>query len=304
MSFITDRTAQQIFGRQHHDNAGRISSYLNRIMGPDFAGYLKDRDAHRIELEALPFERLSLTAADGTNLIAHWYQNPVSTGRTAVLVHGHGSCGFEGYASTGLEYIRRGFNILLPDSRACGESGGEICTFGILESRDTLDWVEEILRRRPQDSIVLHGCSLGAAAVCMMSCLDLPDAVKAAVSDCAFADAVPQIGHMIKLANVPSFPLLQLEEQWFHAHTGLDLRDACPLSAVRRSKIPILFVHGSSDRYVPPENAGRLYEACGSGRELVLIKGAGHAASHYADPDTYCTAVFRFLDRYLKESVQ
>lgn len=304
MGLITEQAAKRFFGRQHHDNAGRISPYLNRIMGPDFAGYLIDRDAHRAVLEALPFERLSISAEDGAELAAHWYQNPVPTERTAVLIHGHGSCGFEGYASVGLEYIRRGYNILLPDNRACGESGGEVCTFGILESRDSLRWVREALRRRPRDSIVLHGCSLGAAAVCMMTCMDLPSAVRAAVSDCSYADAVGQIGRMIRLAYLPEWPLLHLEERWFQRHAGMDLHEACPLEAVRRAEVPILFIHGGSDHYVPPGDARLLYEACSSEKELLLVKGAGHAASHYADRDGYCRALFGFLESHLKESAE
>jgi pimeloyl-ACP methyl ester carboxylesterase len=299
MCLLVNQTAPKIFGRQNHDT-GRISPYLNRIMGPDFSGYLQDRDEHRRQLEQLPFETWTIAATDGTLLKAHFYYNPESAHRTAILIHGHGSCGFEGYASIGLEYISQGYSILLPDSRACGQSGGQWCTFGLLESRDLGLWIDETVRRYPQDQLILQGVSLGGATVCMSMAQELPPAVRCAVSDCAFADGREQIGHMIRTAHLPVFPLLKELGIWFHRHTGLQLEECRPLAAVAQAKIPMLFVHGALDQYVPCDNARRLYEACGSEKELHLFEGAGHAASHYFHRGEYNRTVFQFLERHLE----
>lgn len=290
------------FGRNVHKDNAKISPSLEYLMGPDFLGYVKDRNAHRALLKKLPFEQLYLKAEDGISLAGYYYVNPSNIGRTAVLIHGHSSNGYEGYASVGLKYIHHGYNVLLMDNRACGSSEGKWCTFGIMESRDTLRWVKYLAKENPDDKIIIHGTSLGGASACMMSDMDLPEQVKAIVSDCAFANIrqqleyiIPQIMHVrIKLT------LLQVLAM-FHHETGLSVDAQSPLESVKHAKVPMLFIHGEEDRYVLKENALKLYDACGNEKQLLLIPGAGHAASHYIGKDQYETALFQFLDKHLEE---
>lgn len=301
MCMISHAVAVKIFGRHVHSDHGEISSSLDRLMGPDFSGYLKHRDAHRKILESLKFEHLSIQAEDGIKLAGYYYANPLSSKRTAVLVHGHSSNGFEGYAAVGLKYIDHGYNILLVDNRACGNSEGKWCTFGILERSDTLKWVEYLVQRDPDCSIVLHGTSLGGACVCMMMDLNLPSQVKAAVSDCAFSNIRKQLEYMIRVtAHIPPGLILPEVLAWFHHWTDLSVDSCSPLESVRQSRIPMMFIHGTLDHYVPMENAKVLYEACPARKQLLLIEGAGHAASHYIGKETYELELFQFLNQTLK----
>ncbi len=59
--------------------------------------------------------------------------------------------------------------------------------------------------------------------------------------------------------------------------TEQDREDFCPLRKVRKVVVPTLVLHGAQDDIVDPENARRLYEACGSrDKQLVLVPERGH----------------------------
>jgi fermentation-respiration switch protein FrsA (DUF1100 family) len=62
----------------------------------------------------------------------------------------------------------------------------------------------------------------------------------------------------------------------------------------------MMFIHGTLDHYVPMENAKVLYEACPTRKQLLLIEGAGHAASHYIGKETYELELLQFLNQTLK----
>lgn len=302
MCIVSYLVNQKIFGRHEHQEDGPVSPTLERLMGPDFLGYLQNRNEHRAVLEQLPFEQLHLQAEDGTILAGCYYVNPAAQKKTAVLIHGHSSNGFEGYASVGLKYIRHGYNILLVDNRACGESGGKWCTFGLLESTDTLHWVNSLVRDDPENQIVIHGTSLGGAAACMMADLELPKQVKAIVSDCAYANIKEQLSYIIQTAmHMPAWMILPAVLEWFHLETGLSVDERSPLTSAAHAKVPMLFIHGAEDAYVPKENAEKLYQACSAEKQLLLISGAGHAASHYIGKEKYEVPLFDFLDHCLKE---
>ncbi len=302
MCLISYLVTKKIFGRGYHREGEKISSSTQELMGPNFLGYLNDREAHRKIIKALPFKRFEIKSNDGLNLVAHYYVQPQGSKKTAILVHGHHSNGFEGYAATGLAYIRQGYNILLPDNRSCGESEGQWCTFGLKESKDILAWLNYLIKETPENSFVLHGCSLGGATVCMCSNLNLPKQVKAIVSDCAYSNIASQIAYTIKVtAHLPGGIFMPGVSFWFKHLTGISLDSDSPLKAVKQAKVPMFFIHGGSDRYVLPENSKLLYKECPTEKELVIIPGAGHAAARYVGQDKYERPLFKFLDRYTKE---
>lgn len=71
-----------------------------------------------------------------------------------------------------------GYNVLLPDQRAHGYSGGHTITMGVKERYDARDWtVWARSRFGPEVPIFLMGVSMGAATVLLAAGLNLPDNV-------------------------------------------------------------------------------------------------------------------------------
>ena len=57
---------------------------------------------------------------------------------------------------------------------------------------------------------------------------------------------------------------------------GFDVNEANPLKAIAAMKTPVLLVHGTADRHLPPEHSRRLHAAAPDHSELVLMEGDGH----------------------------
>lgn len=288
--------ARYIFSRRKRKQ-GKLSIVSKKLMPADFLEIIERRSAETAKLKTFPFERISMQADDGAELVAYLFRNGDSK-KTAILVHGYGSSGFVGWGKEGQDYIRRGYNLLLPDERCCGESGGDWITFGILESLDLLKWTKLLVQKYPEDSIAVQGCSMGAATCCMFSGLDIPANVKAIVSDCGYADIREQIVYSAKSTArmLPMFVIRDAEKH-FRKWTCLSYDDRTPEKAVRKARVPIFFVHGTEDRFVPPENAKRLYDACSAEKELLYIEHAPHAMAYDMGKEKYTGPVFEFIEK-------
>lgn len=300
MCIIGNLLYKGVFGRHPVGDGQPVTASAERLMGPGFSDLNDSTNASRKLMAALPREELTVVSADGLTLVGCLLRNPVPTDKTAVCIHGYNSTGFVDFATVGLEYLRRGFNLLLPTNRACGGSQGEWTTFGVRESEDTLLWLQKTAQLFPGGDIVLHGCSLGGAAVCMTADLALPPNVRAIVADCPFASMRDEFRHMIKfVAHLPAQPLLGVLERQFRRHTGCGFDDRTPLKSVANAKTPMFFVHGREDRYIPCESSQRLYDVCPTDRQLLFIDGAGHAAAHMRGKERYYGPIFAFLARHM-----
>src|SRR5207302_8567209 len=99
---------------------------------------------------------------DGAILSA-WSMRPRnSNGKTVMLLHGLGDnrLGMTGYAQVLLSH---GFSVLLPDARAHGTSGGQLATYGLLESEDIHRWFEWVQQNQHPTCIFGLAESMGAA---------------------------------------------------------------------------------------------------------------------------------------------
>ena len=248
------------------------------------------------------FEAVDLTASDGCRLVGHELLAGAPSQDWLVYAPGLG-----GTWKSGLCFARRfaqkGFNVLLLDMRSQGESGGTSVGYGHIERRDLVEWCEWIVSQNADARIVLAGFSMGAAAVVEASGeLDLPDQVKAILSDSAYADLWGEAMHLLgKGNNGTSFllrPTLDIARLAFRAgRQGLDLAAASAEEAIGRSSTPTFIVCGADDSAVPKGSSQRLALAAACEHELLVVPGAGHCCASLADPDAYYGSLFAFLDR-------
>lgn len=247
------------------------------------------------------FQTVDLKAEDGIRLVGHVLVAESPSSNWMVYAHGLGGSWKSG-AAFSRRFVEKGYNLLLVDMRAHGESGGSVYGYGHLERRDLLAWARWVAQQSPDARVVLAGFSAGAAAVLEAAGEDdLPEQVVAAVSDSAYADlwneAIHVMGRMGANAGaMPPHPVLDIARLGFRAKNGcFDLADASVVKAVERASVPILILHGEDDAAVPPFSAKRLDEAAGSPHKLVTFPGAGHCCACVADPDAYYEAIFEFL---------
>lgn len=236
----------------------------------------------------------------GVKLVGYYYDQGAD--RTVILVHGFGSGYLERLGNAEL-YYNRGFNILTVICRGHGESGGLYRTLGYKDSEDVVCWANYLVRKEAQRQIVLDGVSMGGAAV-TAACGNpkLPEQVRGIVSDCSFTSIEEILRFHLKksMPFVPSFLILPVLKWVSQKKYGISLNCNSPMEQVRHARVPILFIHGVDDTFVPYEMGRMLNMYCASHSSLVSVKGAGHGEACLADPDGYSNAIETFLNEVLE----
>ena len=242
-----------------------------------------------------PVEDWTLESFDGLKLHAKKFSPAENTNRWAILIHGYGRDGTFAYDYAD-EYLKRGWNVLVPDLRAAGQSEGEFITMGALESRDIFDWSKKISDANPDAKIILHGVSMGAATTLLAAALE-PKNLVAIVEDCGYTSAYEMFTAQVKkLFSLPEYPVMPCANLVCKLKTGVKISDAAPINVVDKIKVPVLFIHGDADKLVPFEMMEKLFDSCISTKEKFIVHGAGHADCKSTNPTAYFDKVFAFLE--------
>lgn len=246
----------------------------------------------------MPAEKVYLCSEDGVELAALCFRQEEGRGKWALILHGYTSKK-EDMRSYARRYYEQGYSVLLPDQRAHGESGGEYCGMGWLERLDAIKWVEHITEEQPDAEIVLHGVSMGAAAALMAAGEGLPENVTALVSDCAFTDVRSIMEHQLSSRLDHHAAILGFGGSLVtKLRVGCTWEEASAVAMAAKSKVPILFIHGGADKFVPPQMVYALYAAVPGEKELLIVPEAEHAGSAYTDTEKYWTTVFDFAAKH------
>ena len=283
----------------------RISFYHKPSPEVPAPGEMKSRLAYRAAMDAdaavldnAPFEEVHLTAQDGTDLFGRYYHH--RDGAPVVLIF-HG---YTGYAQRdglgGYTLCRKlGYNVLLPDQRAHGHSGGHTITMGAKEQYDAQGWANWAAERFGLDTpLFLMGVSMGAATVMLASGLPLPSSVKGIVADCGYTSA-EEITRKCLPEYLPHTPVrlaYAVGRLGARLYGNFEPNAIDCTAAVSRAAVPILFIHGDEDGFVPCEMSRKNYDACASRKQLLTIPGAAHAVCYYRDTPLYTRVATKFFE--------
>ena len=230
---------------------------------------------------------LYMTSHDGLCLHATWVPAENAKG-TVMLVHGYHSCALTDFSIAFERYHQRGMNILLPSQRAHGKSEGKYTTFGVLESRDVLDWIQFHNEKFAAFPMMLSGMSMGAATVMYVAGEELPENVRAINADCGFTSPKEIIAKVFKDAtHVPAWPFIWATDLFARFFGGFSLEEKVSTETLKKNTRPISFVHGRDDDFVPCDMTCRSFEACAGEKALLLVDGATHGTSFLHDKEHY-----------------
>lgn len=224
------------------------------------------------------------------------------TAQTAVIVHGYTDNAIR-MMMIGYMYNKKlNFNILLPDLQDTGLSGGDAIQMGWLDRKDVMQWME-VANRIYGDStrMVVHGISMGAATTMMVSGEPQPGYVKCFVEDCGYTSVWDQFSKELKEQfGLPRFPIMYTADWLCRMEYGWGFKEASALKQVAKCRLPMFFIHGDKDDYVPTWMVYELYEAKPQPKELWVVAGAGHARSYLLNTEEYTERVKTFVDKYTK----
>ena len=196
-----------------------------------------------------------------------------------------------------MHFSEKGYNVLIPSMRASNDSEGQYIGMGWLDKDDLQCWINLIIEQNDNAEIILHGSSMGAATVLMASGDELPSNVKAIIEDSGYTSVWDIFASEAKARfNLPKFPILNMFELVANIRAKYDIKEASAVEQVKKSNVPILFIHGDSDDFVPEYMCEELYEAANCRKDKLIIHNAGHTESRYKEPDTYYNKIFDFLE--------
>ncbi|MBR2025387.1 MAG: alpha/beta hydrolase [Clostridia bacterium] len=240
-------------------------------------------------------QTFEIKSHDGLKLVGKYYEYDKNA-PIEILFHGYRGCG-ERDLSGGIERcFKIGRNALIVDQRAAGMSEGHTITFGIKEHLDCIKWAEFVSEKFGKDKkIILTGVSMGAATVLMASGKKLPDNVKCILADCPYSSPREIIMKTIKEMKLPPklmYPFVKLGARIFGS---FNLDEYSPMEAVKESKVPTIFIHGTVDDFVPYSMSEKMYEECTNEiKSLVPIEDAGHGLAYPVNNDLYLNSLRDF----------
>ena len=244
---------------------------------------------------------VQITSFDGLTLRGQWIsaERPFAT---IILFHGYHSHHLNDFAAIYGYYHSIGLNLLLVRQRAHGESEGAYITFGVKERRDVLSWIDFHNRTHGADNVYLGGMSMGASTVLFAAGEELPPNVRGITADCGFSSPADILSHIIKRDfHLPPKLVLPLMEVWARILGGFSFYECDSRDTLSRARVPILFIHGRADTFVPSYMSEAGWAACASEKEIHLIEGAGHGRSYLHETQRLRDALLDFFKRNLSE---
>lgn len=258
-----------------------------------------DKPPAEIWAETVEFTEQSITSDDGLKLNAYRLEQEAATDKWVIVVHGYSSQAMY-MKESAMNFYGQGFNVLMPDARGHGKSEGDYIGMGWHERKDMVKWAEEIIADQPDAQIVFYGVSMGGGTVMMTAGEELPENVKAIVEDCGYSSVKEEFAYQLnQIFGLPSFPVMNFASLVTKVRAGYTLEEASAVEQLKKAKVPILFIHGTEDTFVPYAMLDEVYEAAASEKEKFVVEGAGHGMAAAVAGEAYWDRVFDFIGKYL-----
>lgn len=281
--------------------APKVSPVISGAMGQLIAGSLADEEILTRQKEASQrlreqdLETVVIHAQDGIELVGHWYPCEAPN-RVVIAMHGWRSSWDMGFGLIADFLHDNHCCVLFAEQRGQNSSGGDYMGLGVTERFDCLQWVRWAIVERASDlPIYLSGVSMGATTVLMAAGLDLPQNVHGIVADCAYTSP-DEIGKHISNENLHlPYRLRRKIIAGIYEHKNqIKGFDYSTVDALKTNSVPVLFIHGAHDQFVPVDMTYQNYIACTAPKRLLIVPGAGHGVSYLVEKERYEKSVKGF----------
>ncbi len=252
------------------------------------------------------WQNVSIPSRLGYALQGTYLPNPIPSNKTLVFVHGINGSRLMGLWYAPL-YIKAGYNVLLYDSRASGESGGDSVTWGFYEKYDLDQWIDWVAEQNPKGTIGVHGVSMGAATALMHAEMnEATHRVNFYIADSGYSDLeellTQQINATVSLHDPLWVKLLvsysSIMAKW---QSGFTYQDVSPVRSVRSVTTPILYLHGDADVVVPVYMSEQLYTATKGYKEKYISSNDAHAMAIFNHKGEYQRRVMSFIQMVFRK---
>lgn len=236
--------------------------------------------------------------SNGLKLSAYIYNQNKDSNLWIITSHGWTSNALSEVAISGPFFYYKGYNILACDHQAHGLSEGKVIGFGVQDQANVLNWIKYLNEHYNSPQIFLWGVSMGASTVLYTCDKDLPSNVKGIIADCGFTSPYEEFTYVLtNHMHLPKWPFMSM--MWFvtKVRGKYDIHTST-IDCVKHSKVPLLFIGGKKDNFVPYPFTKANYDAANCEKELMSVEEAGHAMSYYYEPERYEKTVEDFIAKY------
>ncbi|WP_415606273.1 alpha/beta hydrolase [Liquorilactobacillus hordei] len=242
-----------------------------------------------------------ISARQDLKLSAAYIPAKNETNKTIIVAHGYQE-NHKDMASYIRMFHELGYNVLAPDDRGAGQSQGKYIGFGWPDRLDYVKWIKQVIAKNGKNSeIGLFGVSMGGATVMMVSGEKLPKQVKAIVEDAGYSSIEDELTYELKARfNLPKEPLITTAAWYTNVAAGFNFKEGSSVKQLHKNKLPIYFIHGGKDTFVPTKMVYKNYSAVKGVKKIWVAEKAGHAMTFYDYPQEYQRRVSGFFAKYLK----
>jgi uncharacterized protein len=238
------------------------------------------------------FTNLSLTTTDGLTLWA-WHIKKENARGTVLLFHGHASSKSKVIDEAGA--IRKlGYNVLLTDFRAHGNSSGNTCTIGYDEALD-VKAAYDYVKTTGEKNIVLWGISLGAATITRAVSEYQLEPAKI-ILEMPFGSLTDAVKGRVRLMHLPEQPTAALLTFWGGTEQGFWGFNHNPADYAKKIHCPVLLQWGRQDPRVTQSETNELFTNLATKqKKWVVYETAAHESLLKKEPVKWKQSVSDFL---------
>jgi alpha-beta hydrolase superfamily lysophospholipase len=281
-----------------------LSALIGRALGPGILHPLNLNPNRIAETEAMLArvgavkDNFSVRAPDGAQLRGWKVRSRRPNGNWIFVFHGV-SDNRTGVLSHAELLLRHGYNVVMMDARAHGESGGSMATYGWKERYDTVAITNALYAGEVVHHLGALGVSMGAAIALQSAAVETR--IEGVVAEDPFADlrevSYDYAGFDISpwLGKTLFRPATIFAMNAMAQAGGFPPDDVSSEKAVSARAFPILLICGTRDRRIPCRHAERIYKAARGPKQLWELAGAQHAAALGHAPTEYEKRVVAFF---------
>lgn len=246
------------------------------------------------EAKQIEHQTVNIKSNDGLNLVGRYFDKKSDT--TLILIHGYQSNSYNNFSGLLQYYLSLGYNVLMVDQRAHGSSAGRFTTAGCKEQYDLLNWISWVDAHSDCENIFIYGISMGATTIGLASDKIKNPKVKGLIMEAGFLSFYEELvfsaGKVFMKKAAFNYVVLCAKHL-----LKADIKKTAA-DSLKNTSIPVLFLHGDSDKDVPIAHTQANFDACASEKTFITVKGAGHTLCHLIGKETVEAALEGFISKH------
>ena len=246
--------------------------------------------------QSLGAEQVAFRDTTGRTIKGWAIDTPARAG-TVLLLHG--------IRSTRLSQTGRarflaaaGYDVLMIDLQAHGESEGERISFGFEEARSAAAAIRFARQRWPYQKVAIIGTSLGGASAVLAAADERADAY---VLEGVFASLEDAVRNRMRLRLGQFGDVVTAMLLWqVPVRFGVGLDWFSIADKVTTLDRPVFVLGGGSDTRTPPAETELIHARANGQKRLWILPGARHQNLHHFAKSLYEDRIKAFLGEFLK----